>query len=182
MRARPRLLHQSNATVYRPPIMRNSHTVFRAAILFLVFIAAAHAQDDACRRRTLPVSVLDEHGQPVVGLTTHDFSATVHGQPVQILSLQPDAHSHRVLVVVDSSASMTRTTGQWTLARAIAADALRVSPKPFHAGLILFNDQVRASFPVTANPQPARDALHDFQPVSAGPDGRPGGRTAVWDA
>jgi hypothetical protein len=162
--------------------MRLLPVIIRAAVLCLALAASAHAQDDSCRHRTLPVSVLDEHGKPVVGLTSHDFSATVHGKPVQILSLQADTHSPRVVVVLDSSAGMTRTTGQWTLARAIAADALRVSPKPFRAGLIIFNDQVRATFPVTRDPQCARDALHEFQPVAAGPEGRTGGRTAVWDA
>jgi len=152
------------------------------AAICLALATGGRAQDEGCRRRVLPVSVIDEHRQPVIGLTTREFSGTQQGHAVEIRSVGPDQGAHRVVVVLDASAGMNRSPGQWRLARAIAADMLRVSPKAFRAGLVVFNDEVRASFPVSDDAGPAAEALKKIEPVATGPDGKPVTRTAVWDA
>ena len=186
--------------------MRSTCRIFALALASFALLQIAGAQEHPCRQRSLPVSVIDEHGKPVVGLTKREFSGTLHGNRVQIVGLKhnwfedfeplmigghpvqslglklADRQAPRVVVVLDSGPGMMRVPDQWNLARAIAADMLRVSPKAFRAGLIVYNDQIRLNFPVSFNPGPAADALRHYEPFGNASDTKAGSRAVFWDA
>jgi len=156
--------------------------VIAAALLFFLSALAAAAQDDPCLRRTVAVSVLDAEGRPVPGLAPQNFHAEVKRRAIPVVSAKLDGAPHRVVVVLDASASMFDGEKQWGLAKSLAEQALAASPKSFQAGLIVFNDAVRIKIPVQGDPSPARQALAE---LPARPDKRnpaTGRHTALWDA
>ncbi len=106
----------------------------------------------------------------------------MNGKPVQIFSAQLDIHPHRVVVVLDSSGSMLDGALEWDLARSIAMDTLRVPPSAFRTGLIVFNSQVRAKFPIQDDARPSLELLDELKATESRPDRMTGGRTAMWDA
>jgi len=152
-----------------------------AANLALAPTAQAQAQQDACWLRTVPVSVLDEHVRPVVGLSVHDFAPSVSGQPAEVASVEPVQGPRRVIVMLDASAGMNHVDAQADLARALAADALRASTKAFRAGLVVFDSEVRASYPPAENPKRASAALRDVHPAKVG-ENQKNEHAALWDA
>lgn len=156
--------------------------VITAFLLCLVISASARGQADPCRQRSVPISVIDEQGKPLHGLAATDFSAKFKGKQVRILSAQEDSHPPRVVVVLDSSGSMTLPEFKWRLALRLASEVLTNSPAHFHSGLIVFNDQIRVALPVQVNPQPARDALQALPLTYQKSDKTVGGRTALLDA
>jgi hypothetical protein len=67
------------------------------------------AQDDACLHRKIPVTVIDRSSAPVGGMAVSDFRGDLRGKRVQILSLQSDMQSRRVVILLDVSGSMLQT-------------------------------------------------------------------------
>jgi Mg-chelatase subunit ChlD len=162
--------------------MSHKRRVITASLLCLAISASARGQADSCQQRSVAVSVVDERGEPVHGLAASDFSAKLKGKQVTILSARLDERPHRVVVVLDSSASMFDTEFQWSMAKSLATEALAASPARFRAGLIVFNDQIRLSLPVQEDTQAARDALNAL-PLSPKKSVKTIGRhTALWDA
>jgi len=163
-------------------MLRSTST--KLALVCVALLAARRAAAQGCTR-IVPLSAFDEHGRPIVGLTAQDFAATIHGKPVAILNAERDEQPHRVVVILDASGSMSVATGEWDLARAIAADVLRAAPKAFQAGLVVFNDAAVEKYPVGGDPRAAMDALTRIQVHAKGKPAKPGkpaGRTAIWDA
>jgi len=87
---------------------------------------------------------------------------------------------HRVILLLDASAGMNRAVGEWDLARALAADALRVSAKAFRAGFVVFDSAARESYPPAENPQRAAEALREVHPAPGGAD-KKNEHGALWD-
>ncbi len=162
--------------------MFNKRRVITAFLLCLAIPAAARGQADPCQQRFVAVSVLDEQGKPVQGLAARDFSAQIKRKPVNILSAQLDAQPHRVVVVLDSSGSMTEPQAKWSMAKSLASDALAASPARFRAGFIVFNDKIRVRLPIQEDTQPARDALNALVTPQRKSDKTTGGLTALLDA
>ena len=71
----------------------------------LVSVSPLLAQTDPCLRRSLTVSVVDNQGEIVSGLTAENFQASVHGQSIKILSVTQGS-APRVVIVFDASGTM----------------------------------------------------------------------------
>ncbi len=162
--------------------MFTTQKVIAASFFFLLFAVAVAAQDDPCLRRTVAINVFDLDGKLVTGLTPKDFRAELKGKPVSILSVDLDQRPHRLVVVLDASASMFDGEKQWDLARSLAEAAVAASPARFQAGLIVFNDAVRIRIPIQSDPGPALQALVDLPQRPLGHDARVGRHTSLWDA
>jgi von Willebrand factor type A domain len=160
----------------------SAHRMITAALTCLALAALAQAQEAPCARRTIPVSVFDERGQPVAGLTSGDFTAKVKKKLATIVSAHFDRGARRVVVVLDSSGSMSWLRGKWNLASLLASDALRASPGKFRAGLVVFNDRVRVKVLIQPDSQAALAALRSIDPAEKNTASRPRGKTALWDA
>src|SRR5229473_548218 len=90
-------------------------TKIRTALLILLVITvlvmhrslptAASAQQDSCTQRVVFVSVEDENGQPVSGLTAANFHAILGKQSILITKAKP-APVRRIVILLDRSGSM----------------------------------------------------------------------------
>ncbi len=143
--------------------------------------ARGDAQDDPALRRTVVVSVWTQEGRLVNGLTPEFFAARFHGQPVKIESATYDNTPHRVMLVLDTSASMGAYRGA-EISMAIYVMAL-ISPSDL-LGLLTFGPQVRSRVPLSTDRTPVQEKLKDLQrlPSTPPPGSEFTGKTALWDA
>ena len=86
--------------------MKTSIRSLVVGFLVLCLAAGAGAQESVGERRTLLVSVLDAHGQPVSGLAAEQFRMTLRRQTVKTVSAQEVLIAGRIVFLVDTSASM----------------------------------------------------------------------------
>jgi hypothetical protein len=69
------------------------------------------AQQPPCSQRTTPVSVMNQAGQPVTGLTSANFTGKFNGRPLHISSVTPSKSPPAVLILLDTSGSMVNFPG-----------------------------------------------------------------------
>ncbi len=101
------------------------------------------AQESNCQRRIIPVSVADQNGSPVRDLTAADFQATFGGKPVKIVSVLPDDHPHRIVILIDASGSMRGGTGRrWGTTAAAAQEFVQSDTENSSFALWIFGEKV----------------------------------------
>lgn len=80
----------------------------RSAVYVAVLATAASAQTNTgCLHRIFPVTVADKHGNEVAGLPISDFRAEVEHRPVKLLPVALPTQQPRVVVLLDTSTSIT---------------------------------------------------------------------------
>jgi VWA domain-containing protein len=113
------------------------------ALLILAFCTGTTgAQDPACSQRTLPIALRDSQNLPLQNLSVSDLEARVHGKPVKILSIAPDPRPHRVVLILDASASMGSIAGEsplFPLGVALARHFFSVNSPHSQIALLVFN-------------------------------------------
>ncbi|MBZ5528085.1 MAG: VWA domain-containing protein [Acidobacteriia bacterium] len=87
---------------------------------------------------------MDASRKPILGLTAADFEGKFHGQPVKILSVAPDSRPRRIVILLDSSASMRGEHGnyEWQMARAMAEHIALEGLPNTQVALLLFSNNV----------------------------------------
>src|ERR1700728_4423285 len=106
------------------------------AFITVLFVTGSQlAQTDPCARRSVPVNVVDDRGQPVAGLTENNFTGSVRHQPVKIVSVRPDGKARRVLIVLDASGSMIDEKPIWHLYLAVGHNLIAPIPEGTLVGL-----------------------------------------------
>ncbi len=101
--------------------------------------SVAMAQNNSCLDRTIPVSVIDETGAPVGGLTAADFRAEIHGRGVKIVGLSEVDRPHRTLILLDASGIMNG--GMW-ITECYAAEKFADSNRPNNSlALYIFGEK-----------------------------------------
>jgi hypothetical protein len=157
------------------------HKVILCGSLCLLLAAACAAQDDPCLHRTVAVNVFEAGAGIVSGLRPQDFRVEMKGATAEIRSAEVDRSPHRVIVVLDSSGSMFGEH-MWPVAKAFASDVFAFAPGRLRAGLIVFNDKVRAKIPAGYDPEAVRRALEELPASPSRKDHRTGRKTALLDA
>jgi von Willebrand factor type A domain len=156
----------------------------RMALIFAAVLIAAGqllAQSESCVRRSIPVNVMTDRGQMVTGLTEKNFSASMHHQPVKILSVAPDEAPRRVVIVLDASGSMIGELPFWQLYLEVARDLVATMPLDTSAGLVVFSPNVLNTIPLTNSRSNLQQELTSLQSgISALP--KAPRNTALWDA
>jgi hypothetical protein len=156
----------------------------RTAIAFLAVLSGAgslQAQTDQCVRRSVPVNVVNDRGQPVTGLTEDNFTASIHHQPVKIVSLVPDGTARRVMIVLDASGSMTGEKRMWHLYLAVGRNFVAPIPEGTLIGLVVFSSKIEENIPLGTSKKSLQDELARLDPgTRALPKGLR--QTALWDA
>ena len=156
--------------------------VLALAILALL-ASAAWTQTPVSERRVFAVSVLDSSGKPLEGLRAADFRAEYRGQPVKILSVEPNTEPRRIAILLDTSKSMDYG-GAWELAWTVAEDL--VGSLGRHHETAFFTLKVPDTFSVQhtlekhldfANAPPV--VLNTLRKVKA--ETKPYGATALFD-
>jgi hypothetical protein len=121
------------------------------AWLALVLLGAAPvgAQDDACRGRSLMVSVIDAKGNPVPGLGRADFAAKFRGKPVNITFVEPDTSTRHIVILLDASGRMLSDRRKAVLDA--VDDLLTKAPAQIPIALSVFSGKVESSVTFSQN-------------------------------
>lgn len=94
---------------------------------------------------TIYVSVTDERGQPVGGLTKDDFQLFEDGNPVDIKDFAGlgEARPVDIVFVFDTTGSMSEEIEGVKNTSIVFANKLRDSNRDFRLGLVAFGDEIR---------------------------------------
>jgi hypothetical protein len=116
---------------------------FERTAVGLLFLASCAppgaAQEFSCQHRTVPVSFRDAQNLPILDVTIADLKAKAHGKPLKILSLAPDVRPHRLVLILDTSASITPL---WNLELSLARHFFEMNRQRSQIALLFFNDKV----------------------------------------
>ncbi len=151
------------------------------ALLLFGFGARLTGQQAPCLNRTLAVTVTTQDYQPVRDLTAANFSATLGHDPVRIVSASL-ATGARIVIVIDSSGSMSSEGWKW-MSGIAAAEGLYLSAPPDTAlALMTFAGKVenRVDFSQGVNVVAGKLKQLEGKGWSKSPPGM--GRTALTDA
>jgi hypothetical protein len=159
---------------------------FRIVLLFSVLVSAlpTPAQNESCLRRIVPVTVMDSAGRPILGFAPADFQSKFRGKPIKILSIIPDDRPRRVVILLDTSGSMSGEPRghKWEIARAIATHLVDAHLPSTSLALLFFSDQVHEQIGFSDGIPTVAKRLLD---ISANPDyvkKNVLGTTALYDA
>lgn len=99
----------------------------------------------SCQPSSLIVNVLDQHGIPLRGLNAQDFKVTYHGTTLRIASLSFSTGPRRVIVLLDTSGSMSGETSrdEWKIARAAVLDFVKSALPGTQLALVTFAADVQ---------------------------------------
>jgi VWA domain containing CoxE-like protein len=159
----------------KQPTMRVMLSVLLVAT-GISFATPLAAQSDPCLRRIVAASVVGTHGAIFSDLTAANFEASVHHQPLRIVSVTRDESPRRILVALDASGSMhDGWKGNIALVRGLLA-SLRPDDE---MGLVVFSDHILDSVQLMRERGPLSVELARLSESSAA---RPKGLTALWDS
>ena len=117
--------------------------------------------------RTTFVSVVDERGLPVRGLTAGEFRAELRGKLARIVSAREDLNPRRVLLLLDTGANMRETSsGKWQLALEIATHVVQNSPSTNDLRFGIFGKSDKSGIHPTAGEPITRPA--SFEELMSG--------------
>jgi len=155
------------------------HFALCVCTVLLTVSAPASPERNDCSHRTLTVHVKDLQGKPVPGLAAGDFEAQFRGKPVKILSAAPDTRPHRVVILLDASASMA---GAWERPLYLATHAVDTMPATAQVALFVFDTKIKLQLGFSAGRPAIREALHALHLGQNEVGKKVRGRTAVYDA
>lgn len=101
-------------------------------------------QESTCGKRLLPVFVTEKDGSVVTTLTSVDFRLASRSGTTSMVGLKHDERRHRVIILLDVSASMRGAPGDslWQVAMALARHASSAAGENSDLALVLFFDRV----------------------------------------
>jgi hypothetical protein len=145
---------------------------------------AVSAQETGCLNQTLPISVRDGDGKPIRGLAPSDFDAKIHGEHATVLSVEPDMRPHRLVILLDTSASMAgdMLSRRWPMAINLADDAAQVSGSRTQVALLLFGGQTNELYDFSKGNAPIINRLKEIASDSKFAKKQVRGHTALYDA
>lgn len=158
-------------------------TLFRAFLLFVLAIPLQMtAQEQGnCEHRKLPVNVVDVHGQQISGLTTDQFRAEYQGQSVIVKSSEFESVPQRIVLLVDTSRSVSVDAQQWELVKSVANDIVSAGPPHAELALATFSSKFEANVGFGADRNALQKAIRG---LAAPPKiaNTLAGETALYDA
>jgi von Willebrand factor type A domain len=136
-------------------------TIFRTTVLLsLAFPLLMAAQEhNTCENRTLPANVVDAHGQQILGLTTDQFRAEYHGQTIKVISAKFESGAPRILLLVDTSRSVSSDPRQWELVKSVARDMVSKGPPQAKLALATFSDKFETNVRFGQDRDAVREAI-----------------------
>jgi hypothetical protein len=149
--------------------------------LFLLFfvggIQPTKAPEADCVHPTVAVSVIDVHGTLVPDPTATDFEARVQGKPVKIISVIPDNRPHRIVLIVDTSGSVTGRIGEpprWVWQMGMALHFFAENRKSVQIASVIFGAGTHEIAPFSLRNTVAeaslREAARGYQYMKKNPD------------
>jgi von Willebrand factor type A domain len=117
-------------------------------LFFLIALLAATrispAQEGSCEKRLVPAFVTDKNGNILRTLSATDFKLESYGIPMSMVSRNPDGRVHRVVIVLDVSASMKGRPGSgfWNVVLGLVQHLSSIESDNAQFALLLFSDHV----------------------------------------
>jgi hypothetical protein len=101
-------------------------------------------QENTCGKRLLPIFVTEKDGSMVTTLNYTDFKLQASSGSMSVIALNHDERRHRVIIMLDVSASMRGLVGAplWPIAVALARNASYAGGENSDLALLLFSDHV----------------------------------------
>ncbi len=152
-------------------------------LVCLVFLSSTVvAQDAPCTTNAIPVSVTDSEGGFAANLTAADFVAHTHQRLATILTIDLDKGPRRVVLLLDTSASMTRPdTRMWVKTLLIAKDLVDRLPPEDSIALDVFSRRIDQTIDFAKDRAPVLKRLDDMR-AQGGVRTEENRRTALWDS
>jgi hypothetical protein len=123
--------------------MNSVRKAIYSALFLLLSAWPMLPQESTCGKRLLPVFVTEKDGSMVTTLTSIDFRLESRSGTMSMVGLKHDERRHRVIIMLDVSASM-RGLGDplWPVAMALARHASFAGGENSDLALVLFSDRV----------------------------------------
>ena len=148
-------------------------------IVVLPVSAPALPQANDCFHRTMTIYVKDSQGRPIGGLAAGDFEAHFRDKPVKILSAIPDGRPHRVVILLDASASMAF---RWEEPLHLALHIVRTLPESTLVALLVFDTKIKRQIGFSAGRKALETELRGMEFDRNEIDKKVRGKTALYDA
>jgi hypothetical protein len=157
---------------------------FRSFALLLIEIlilpAGLLAQNDACTNRTIAASVITQDGKPITDLSAADFRAELRGKPIPVSSATYDNGPRRVLILLDTSTSMTGRRRPWDATMLFTTQIVQAAPPSMSLSLATFSSSVDRKIGFTLDRNPLTSELSALRQTKWDEVKRRGG-TAIRD-
>jgi von Willebrand factor type A domain len=141
------------------------------------------AQQDGCRERTVPVTILNPDGSSPQGLGTTTFEASYKGKPVVIKSVTIDQRQRRILLLMDASGSLLgEDSVDARLAMDVADDLVDNIPGPSEIGFASFSMKIEQSLAPTVDRAKVKNEIANLRSSRAAMQKQGNRLTALWDA
>jgi hypothetical protein len=149
----------------------------------LLSVTAGFSQNDTCQHRTIPVGVTDKSGANITNLSSTSFQAEFRGKTAQIVSFTEPKESRRILLELDTSASMKGATGnRWKTAMGTAARLVNSRLPNTTLGLYVFGEGPSVKVTFAQGDAAVADALQAIQSDSDYANTRLKGTTNLAEA
>jgi von Willebrand factor type A domain len=89
--------------------------------------------------------VRDAAELPISNISPADLEGKTHGKPVKLLSIAPDPRSHRIVLLLDASASMAKVDSEpslWELELLFACHFVQLNQTKYRIALLIFAKEV----------------------------------------
>lgn len=150
--------------------------------LIFLFACSLCAQESPCTKRSIPVGILDSHGEVPHDLSVNTFTAELHRKPLEITAATLFSGPKRVAILVDASGSMKNgvySSGKAKLAYWVMADAVKRLPANVSIAMLGFNEKVDRKLDFSTSREQLTSELTERE---KSPDSSVRGKTALWDA
>jgi hypothetical protein len=152
-----------------------------AVVLILSYMCAVPAwgQGDACRHRTIPVSVVRNDNVSVNPLSIANFEGTYRKKQIRIASATFNHMPLRVILLIDVSGSMRdpRSESNWNLMEDVAEDLLAGLPPDSEIGLGFFSKEIEPIVRPTTDRKALLDQIEGLRARKSSL-----AKTALWAA
>src|SRR6266550_61991 len=124
------------------------NAVSKAVFIALFLLPSAWPtlpQESACEKRLLPVFATEKDSSMVTTLTSTDFKLESRSGSMSVVALKHDERRHRLIIMLDVSASMRGLVDHpplWPVAMALARHASYAGGENSDLALVLFSDHV----------------------------------------
>ena len=145
-------------------------------IQFILLTTIVHAQSLPCDQPTVPLTVIDTKGIPVLDLSREELTVTMGGKPAEVVRIERVDAMPRIVVAVDHGGSMNLASDVKGVALGwrLTERALQGIPLSQLVGIVFFDDKAEILKGPDWQPAKERFASASHQ--------KPHGPAAVFDA
>jgi hypothetical protein len=153
-----------------------------AILVVSLLVYSLCAQEPTSTKCTVPVGILDQHGDVPRDLSVGAFMAELDRKPLEITTARLYSGPRRVAILLDTSGSMRKgvySSGKASLAYWVVADAITRLPADVSIAVVDFNERVdrKLDFSVSRG-----RVASEIKERAKSPDSSMRGKTALFDA